>query len=449
MNSKKTISGFSKLSKLGKIKWLVENFFKDPEVVMRELKSYWLTDVNQQLVIDGISENTISNFPLPFGVVPNFVLNGKTYCVPMVTEESSVVAAASSAAKYWMERGGIHAEVIGTIKVGHVHFYWSGSESKLHEVFKTLKLNLIEEATPLMEGMIKRGGGLLSLTLKSFNDQEPGLYQLFAEFETCDSMGANFINTVLEQFSSTLQVFFENSSLLQDEEREIDVIMSILSNYTPDCLVRTWVECPINDLGSFLGDIDAINFAERFYYALTIAQVDHYRACTHNKGIFNGIDSVALATGNDFRSIEACGHTYAARTGKYQSLSHCTIDDNTFKFWLELPLAVGTVGGLTSLHPIAKRSLELLENPTAKELMLIIASTGLIQNFAAIKSLITTGIQHGHMRMHLNNILAQFGADAMQKEAAFVYFAKKTVSVNGVKNFIAEYKSLNQQQITS
>ncbi len=432
----KTITGFSKLSKLGKIKWLVENFFKDPENVMHELKSYWLDNKEHQELLDGISENTISNYPLPLGVVPNFVLNGKTYCVPMVTEESSVVAAASSAAKYWVERGGIHAVIINNLKIGHVHFYWTGSPERFGELFEILKPKLLDESRGLMESMQKRGGGLKSLTWKSFTGREPGLYQLFAEFDTRDSMGANFINTVLEQFAATLQDFFKADPALDNNEREIDVIMSILSNYTPDCLVRTWVECPIAALGDFPVRMDALTFAERFYHAVRIAQVDPYRACTHNKGIFNGIDSVALATGNDFRSLEACGHTYAARTGKYQSLSHCAIDQGMFRFWMELPLAVGTVGGLTSLHPIAKRSLELLENPGAQDLMMIIAATGLIQNFAALRSLVTTGIQQGHMKMHLNNILTQTGATSEEKESAAAYFIDKTVSVNSVKLYL-------------
>ncbi len=441
MQAQKTITGFSKLTKLGKIKWLVENFFKDPEVVMYELKSYWLTDSKQQDVLDGISENTISNYPLPLGVVPNFVLNGITYCVPMVIEESSVVAAASSAAKYWMDRGGIRAEVLGTCKVGHVHFYWNSVESRFHELFETLRSKMIADAQPILESMIKRGGGLLSLQYKSFTKDEPGLYQLFAEFETCDSMGANFINTVLERFSSTLQEFFKSSPLVTEAEREIDVIMSILSNYTPECLVRTWVECPISSLGSFAGGMDSETFAERFYLAVQIAHVDPYRACTHNKGIFNGVDAVALATGNDFRSLEACGHAYAARSGQYQSLSHCSIENDSFKFWLDLPLAVGTVGGLTNLHPIAKRSLELLENPDAKDLMMIIAATGLIQNFAALRSLITTGIQQGHMKLHLNNILSQLNSSSEEKISAQLYFEHKTVSVNGVKTFLDQLRN--------
>ena len=441
MNSQKTITGFSKLSKLGKIKWLVENFFKDPESVMHELKSYWLENEADQKLLDGISENTISNYPLPLSIVPNFVLNGTTYCVPMVTEESSVVAAASSASKFWMERGGIHAEVVNNLKIGHVHFYWGGSEERFSALFEPMRIKLISESKPLVDSMEKRGGGLRSVSWKSFIAQEPGLFQLFVEFDTRDSMGANFINTVLEQFSTSLQDFFKNHEGLNTEEREVDVIMSILSNYTPDCLVRTWVECPIDALGTFPGKMDALTFAERFYHAVRIAQVDPFRACTHNKGIFNGIDAVALATGNDFRSIEACGHTYASRQGKYQSLSLCSIDQGMFRFWMELPLAVGTIGGLTSLHPIAKRSLEMLENPGAKDLMMIIASAGLIQNFAALRSLITTGIQQGHMRMHLNNVLIQSGATEDEKKSATLHFSDKTVSVNSVKSYLEMLRS--------
>lgn len=435
MENKKTIAGFSKLSKVGKIKWLVENFFKDPDTVMEELKSYWLADVSQQEVLDGISENTISNYPLPFGIVPNFVLNGKTYAVPMVIEESSVVAAASNAAKFWMTKGGIKGKIISNLKVGHVHFYWGGASMRMQSIFDDLKSVLIAQAEHLMKSMTERGGGLKSLILKDFTQEDPGLYQLFAEFDTVDSMGANFINSVLEQFSQTLQSYFKSSPSLSDNEREIEIIMSILSNYTPDCLVRVSVDCTIEDLGEVNG-MSANTFAERFYHALRIAHIDSYRATTHNKGIFNGIDAVALATGNDFRSIEACGHTYAARNGGYRSLSQCSIDNEYFKFWMEIPLAVGTIGGLTKVHPIAKRSLELLGNPNADELMMIIAGTGLLQNFAAVRSLVTTGIQQGHMKMHLNNILAQLNADLKQKESAIKYFADKTVSMTGVKKYL-------------
>ena len=436
MKEEKIISGFSKLSKREKIKWLVKNFFKDPENVMRELMSFWHEDESQQRVMDGFSENTISNYYLPYSVAPNFVINGKTYVVPMVIEESSVVAAASASAKFWMKRGGFKAEVIGTKKVGQVHFSWSGDIEKLRQLFPLLEEKLRKDTAGITHNMDKRGGGVLDIDLVDMTHLEADYYQLKATFETCDSMGANFINSVLESFGNTLLAFVATHSDFTEKERELSVIMSILSNYTPECLVRASVECPIADLGNFPAGMTAETFAKKFHKAVRIAHIDPHRATTHNKGIFNGIDAVVLATANDFRAIEACGHTYASRDGQYRSLSHCTIDDGVFKFWIDLPLAVGTVGGLTKLHPIAKRSLELLGNPSARELMMVIVATGLAQNFGALRSLTTTGIQKGHMKMHLMNILNHLEASEKEVKEAMVYFKDKVVSFSAVREFI-------------
>lgn len=433
---KKSISGFSKLSKRGKLRWIVENFFVDPESVMRELKSYWLPNEAQQKILDGFSENTISNYPLPFGVAPNFVINDKTYCVPMVIEESSVVAAASAAAKFWMTRGGFKAKVISTRKVGQVHFIWNGDFEKLKSKFSQLEKQLRKNALPITQNMEKRGGGVMDIHLEDMSHLEDDYYQLKVTFETCDSMGANFINSVLEEFAKTLQNFIIQDNDFTDDEKDVMIIMSILSNYTPECLVRAWVECPIDKLGTFANDIDAETFSQKFCKAIRIAHIDPHRATTHNKGIFNGIDSVVLATGNDFRAIEACGHTYASKDGQYKSLSHCKIEDGKFKFWMDIPLAIGTVGGLTTLHPIAKRSLELLDNPSAEELMMIIASTGLAQNFAAIRSLVTTGIQQGHMKMHLLNILNHLKATQEEVDSALIFFENQAVSFTAVREFL-------------
>lgn len=440
MSDPKKISGFSKLSKRGKIKWIVDNFFKDPEQVIEDLISYWHTDENQQKILDGFSENTISNYPMPYGVAPNFIIDGKTYCIPMVIEESSVVAAASAAAKFWMNRGGFKTEILGTRKVGQVHFKWKGITSKLLYHFPDIKNKLLNDAKLISANMVKRGGGIIDLELLDFTDQEENLYQLKATFETCDSMGANFINSILEQFSSSLEQFFLNSKDFDNVEKDVLIIMSILSNYTPECLVRAEVSCRIDELGRFTGGIDASLFAEKFYTAVKIAHIDPYRATTHNKGIFNGIDAVVLATANDFRAIEACGHTYAARDGQYRSLSYCTIDDGLFRFWIDIPLAVGTVGGLTSLHPIAKRSLELLDNPSAEELMRIIAVVGLAQNFAAIRSLVTTGIQQGHMKMHLLNVLNHLQATEHEMKSAIAFFSDKVVSFSSVRDYIQKLR---------
>lgn len=435
MQSSKTIEGFSKLNKRGKIRWIVENFFKDPENVMHELMSYWHRNEDQQEVLDGFSENTITNFPMPFSVAPNLLVNGRTYCIPMVTEESSVVAAASSAAKYWMDRGGIHAKILGTTKIGQIHFYWSGNESDFRKFLPKIEQYMRDQAKDILTNMEKRGGGLGKIELQRISSLED-YYQLRIEFETCDSMGANFINTCLESLAMSLERFIETSEKWPAEHREIEVLMSILSNYTPDCLVKVWVEAEIQDLGKFNEDMTSEEFATRFYKAVEIAREDPYRAVTHNKGILNGIDAIVIATGNDFRAVEACCHAYASRDGQYRGLSTCSIEDNRFIFSLEIPLALGTIGGLTKLHPMAKRSLELLENPNAEELMMVAAATGLIQNFAAIKSLITTGIQKGHMRMHLNNILHQLHASEEQKLKAREHFNTKSISFNAVREFL-------------
>ena len=439
----KTITGFSKLSKRGKIKWLVENFFKDPESVMRELKSYWLDNEEQQKIFDEISENTISNYHLPYGVAPNFVINDKTYCVPMVIEESSVVAAAASGAKFWMNRGGIHAEVLSTVKLGHMHFFFRGDKSELTTRMSELRAFLAEQAAPITANMENRGGGVLDVQLKDFTHQMQDYYQLLLSFETCDSMGANFINSVLESYADSLVEFYT----LEEETSpgKIEILMSILSNYTPDSLVRAWVECPVADLGPFAEDMTSETFAEKFCQAVRVAEIDPYRATTHNKGIFNGVDAVVLATANDFRAIEAAGHAYAAKDGKYRSLSGCSVENGIFRFWLELPLAVGTVGGLTSLHPIAKRSFELLGDPDAPELMMIIAATGLAQNFSAIRSLITTGIQHGHMRMHIGNMLAKLNATESEAEDVRQFFEEKSVSYAAVQSYLTTLRGASKQ----
>ena len=441
MKDQKTISGFSKLSKRGKIKWLAKNFFTDPEGVKNELVSYWHNNEDQQKILDGFSENTISNYPMPYGVAPNFVINNKPYCVPMVIEESSVVAAASSAAKYWMTRGGFKTEILNTIKVGQVHFKWEGDKEKLFKIFPAFKTELKKSAKALTKNMEKRGGGIKDLELIDFTDKENNYYQLRVTFETCDSMGANFINSILEQFAVTLKRLCLKEESFEGYEKEVNVIMSILSNYTPDCVVRAKVECDMDDLGKFPNGMSGKEFALKFETAINIAHIDPYRATTHNKGIFNGIDSVVIATGNDFRAIEACGHTFASKDGQYRSLSHCAIEDGKFKFWLDIPLAIGTVGGLTSLHPIAKRSLELLGSPDAEELMGIIAATGLAQNFAAVRSLITVGIQQGHMKMHLMNILNHLQATELEIKSAVDFFSNKVISFSSVRDFIKKNRS--------
>jgi len=208
--------------------------------------------------------------------------------------------------------------------------------------------------------------------------------------------------------------------------------MSILSNMVPECIVRAEVSCPVQDLaGENITDPEL--FARKFLTALKIAEVEPYRAVTHNKGIMNGIDAVVLATGNDFRAVEAGVHAYASKDGRYTSLTHASIEDGIFKFWMEIPLAVGTVGGLTNLHPLVKVALEILQKPGARDLMKVIAVAGLAQNFAAVRSLVTTGIQQGHMKMHLMNILNQHQASETEKKELIHYFKNHTVTHSNVE----------------
>ncbi len=433
------ISGFSKLLKEEKLK-LVAEYFENPGEVVSLLKSFWHTDEKQQKLFDEFSENTISNFYIPYGIAPNVMINGRTYLVPMVIEESSVVAAASAAAKFWSDRGGFHSEIVNTKKVGQVHFSWKGPETALRNMMPAIRKVLIEAVKPITANMEKRGGGILDIELISLTHQIEDYYQLLVTFETKDSMGANFINSVLEEFGQSLKVYMAEQLHLPDEQRQVEIIMAILSNYTPECTVKTWVECPLSQLDNLDETLDGTSFACKFEKAVKIAHVDVFRATTHNKGIYNGIDAVAIATGNDFRAIEAAGHAYAARNGRYQSLSWVEIENGIFRFVLEVPMALGTVGGLTSLHPLAKQSLELLGNPSATELMMIASAMGLANNFSAVKSLTTKGIQAGHMKMHLFNILNHFKASDQEKSSAVEYFKDQKVSFASVSQFIASIR---------
>ncbi len=444
----KTAKGFSKWSKAEKIEWVTRHFFSDPERAKKILTD-WQRSEAEQKILDGFTENAISNYTLPFSVAPNFLVNGKVYAVPMVTEESSVVAAASSAARFWLERGGFHTEVLGTVKLGQVHFRWYGRPERLQALFGCLKERLRCCCEDITANMQRRGGGIRDIELLNFTHLEPHYYQLLVSFETCDSMGANFINSVLERMGDHLEYVFETEPELADDERDVEVVMCILSNFTPNCLVRAWVECPVSELEDLAqtAGLPGAAAVERFCMAVRIAHLDPYRAVTHNKGIFNGIDAVVMATGNDFRAVEACGHAYACRSSQYRSLSHARIDNGHFRFELEIPLAVGTVGGLTGLHPLARLALEMLGNPSASELMSIIAAVGLAQNFAAVRSLVTTGIQDGHMRMHLNNILQHLGASEAESAAAREHFKGRTVSFSQVRTFLEQRRAAVQSNV--
>mgnify|MGYP006143278455 FL=1 len=415
------IKGFSKLSKEAKLQWLTTNNFEDSEEAQKVFRTYWHEDGDLQKKHDEFIENTMTNYFMPYGVAPNFEINGKLHTIPMAIEESSVVAAASKSASYWKERGGFKVEVISTEKIGHVHFMYEGDATPLFDNIHLLEEQLRAVTAELTANMESRGGGITSITLVDKRPQLAHYFQLEVCFETCDSMGANFINSNLEVMAGSLEQFAKDH--VQLEANKLEVVMRILSNYTPHCVVKASVSCPIAQLES--EGISAAEFARKFKRAIDIANVEPYRATTHNKGIMNGIDAVVIATGNDFRAVEAACHTYASRSGKYKSLTHCTIDNDVFTFWIEIPLALGVVGGLTKLHPLVVKSLEMLGKPDARELMGIVAVSGLAQNFAALRALVTTGIQKGHMKMHLMNILTQLEATLEEKQEIAAFFKDK------------------------
>ena len=431
----KEINGFSKLTKTEKIDWIVQAYFQGNSSVAETLTNYWNTDAQLQKLHDEFIENTISNFYLPLGIAPNFIIDGEVKAVPMAIEESSVVAAAANAAKFWSLRGGFKTTILGTEKIGQVHFIFKGDYAKLSNFVASIQPLFYEATDSITKNMRARGGGISKIELRDMTDKIPNYYQLHASFETKNSMGANFINSCLETFASVLKEQAQLYAGFSVEEKELDVVMSILSNYVPNCVVRAEVSCKIEELAS-KEITDPRKFAEKFIQAIRIAEVAPFRAVTHNKGIMNGVDAVVIATGNDFRAIEAGVHAYASKDGEYSSLSHAAIDGDSFRFWLDLPLALGTVGGLTTLHPMVKFSLELLGNPSAEELMRIIAVAGLAQNFAAVKSLTTTGIQQGHMRMHIMNILNQMNATDNERAKVVEHFRDKTVSHSGVVEFV-------------
>ncbi len=353
-----------------------------------------------------------------------------------------MVAALAHAAGFWARRGGFHAVVLGTGKKGQVHFRWTGNPEKLQSLFPEIKAKLLAECVFLTIKMEQRGGGIIRIELKSMPQILPGYFQLDAGFETCDAMGANFINSCLEQFGKSLQDYFRNSEKVQEPERSCELIMAILSNYTPESRVRAWVECPVADLIEGKTEEECRIFAEKFEQAVRISQADVSRAVTHNKGIFNGIDALAVATGNDFRAIEACGHAFAARNGQYRGLTDVQIQDGNFRFSIELALAVGVVGGVTAVHPLAKLAMKMLDNPSAPELMMYLAVAGLASNFGAVKALVSVGIQQGHMKMHLSNIMNQLQIPQEYRKKIQQYFQDKTVSFWAVEEYWKRFNVL-------
>jgi hydroxymethylglutaryl-CoA reductase len=430
------IQGFSRLGREDQVK-LVASFTDDPGGIAHELNAHLSADSTRQKMYQEFSENSVSNFFLPYGIAPNFRINDTYYMVPMVTEESSVVAAAAFAAKYWSERGGFYTRITTMQKPGHIHFTWKGSAGELTGFINDLTPGFHKVTAYFTRRMNQRGGGIMEISLKDLTDKMEGYYQLQVIFDTADSMGANFINSCLEQMADYLHQQVQLAGLSD----RLEIIMSVLSNYSPGCMVECGVNCSVDEMAHPQYDMGGTEFCRKFEKAVNLAKHDVYRAVTHNKGIFNGVDAVVIATGNDFRAVEANGHAYASRSGQYRGLTDVEISKDTFHCRISIPLAIGTVGGLTGLHPLAAVSLKILGNPHASDLMSVVASAGMACNFSAIRALITGGIQKGHMKLHLSNVLNQFHATNTEKVAALEYFNKRAVSFSAVEDFLINLRT--------
>ncbi len=427
------IKGFSKLSRLEKIAHLTLS--KESEVLLVNAMTQ-STEIAS--VIDELSENTISHYSLPIGIAPNVIINKKEYLLPLVTEESSVVAAISKATKFWSQFGGFTSKVSGTEKRGQVHFFWKGDAQLLKRKFVNIKEFILLRVAPLTRKMNKRGGGIIDISLVNKTQILDNYFQIDVYFETAEAMGANFINSCLEEMSKALIQFVVCDQKMNTDLLEIN--MAILSNYTPKSKVIAEASCSTESIDSYGENLGINHLSEKMLNAYKIADIDVNRAVTHNKGIYNGVDALVLATGNDWRSVEACGHAYASRNGQYSALSKAYTENGKFHIQLEIPLAIGTIGGVTQLHPIAKIAMQIMGNPNTKELMQLVAVCGLAANFSSVLALTTYGIQKGHMKMHLTNLLKQLNAKSEQIVSAKIFFKDKTVSYSEVEKWLLQNK---------
>lgn len=387
-------NGFSKKSYQERLELLRAQALLSPE----KQRSLEQDEQMSVTVADQLSENVVGTFSLPYSLVPEVLVNGQEYTVPYVTEEPSVVAAASYASKIIKRAGGFTAQVHERQMIGQVVLYQVANPEQTQEKIVSKKAELLELANQAYPSIVKRGGGARDLHVEEIKGETDFLV-VYLHVDTQEAMGANMLNTMLEALKPVLEELSQGQSL-----------MGILSNYATDSLVTA--SCRIAFRYLSRQKDQGREIAEKMTLASQFAQADPYRAATHNKGIFNGIDAILIATGNDWRAIEAGTHAFASRDGRYQGLSQWTLDLEREELvgQMTLPMPVATKGGSIGLNPCVALSHELLGNPSAKELSQIIVSIGLAQNFAALKALVSTGIQQGHMKLQAKSLALLAGA---------------------------------------
>lgn len=415
--------GFSKYAYLDRL-----NLLKEAEVIsdqdMNYLKNGGIQDVG---LAEKFVENVIGYFQLPMGVATNFNIDGKDYIIPMAVEETSIIAAASKTAKWVRENGNIKTEVIGTDIIGQIQFAKVKNIEEFKKQILLQKNYLIEAANrEVAFGLVARGGGVSDIKIRSIDRGDScTMAVVHVHMNPCDAMGANVINQVCEFLKEPLQQFTGET-----------VTMCILSNL---------VDTKITKVTVTLNNIDP-ELALKIEEASRFAELDPYRAATNNKGVLNGIDPILIATGNDWRAVEAGIHAYASRDGQYRSVTRWRKVENNLVGTFEAPLIVGTVGGVTTLHPSAKMAMKMLGVQNAGELSRVAAAVGLVQNLGALRALTTVGIIEGHMKLHIKNLTLGAGATDMEmpfvvKKLEEILALKKRISLSNAIDVLKELRN--------
>lgn len=372
-------------------------------------------------IADHMIENVIGTFQLPIGVAMNFLINGKEYVIPMVVEEASVVAAASNAAKMARAAGGFTTSYSGDVMIAQIQCINTANPHFARQTILAHKAELLDLANAKDPVLVKITGGARDIEVRVVDSGIGPMVVTHLLVDTGDAMGANAVNTMAEAVAPAIEKLTGGT-----------VKLRILSNLADHRLARATATFTKEAIG---GE----DVADGVVAAYAFAAADPYRAATSNKGIMNGVDPVVIATGNDWRAIEAGVHAYCARSGRYTSLTRWEKDaDGNLTGCIEMPAPVGLVGGATKIHPAAKACVKLLGVQHASELAQIIAAVGLAQNFAALRALATDGIQKGHMKLHARNLATVAGASAEQLDAVVAQMvANKKISVEYAKEVLA------------
>jgi len=398
-----------------------------------EKKYLYTSDALSIEKADKMVENAIGTFSLPLGLGLNFLINDKEYIVPMAIEEPSVIASASYMAKIVRSAGGFETEASERVMIGQIQVVGCPNIHEAKETILKEKEALIKSANDAYPSLVARGGGAENLDVRILNEETSSKYTqmlvLHIYINTCDAMGANIINTMVESLAPEVERLTKGK-----------VYLRILSNFADRCLARARCVIPPHLLASDEFSGEAVR--DGIIYAFEFADSDPYRAVTHNKGIMNGIDPVVIATGNDWRAVEAGAHAYAARDGHYGSMTTWSVDDEgNLVGELELPMSVGTVGGSIHINPISKIVHKILDVKSAKELAQVIVAVGLAQNLGALKALATEGIQRGHMELHSRSVAMAAGASGELIDI----IAQKLIEANEIR--VGKAKELMKEYI--